>query len=161
MQPANAECAKDILEIEIFGCSLRDGGVCSVGAAHSAADAEASLGEVQAVSADSADTVSLLPVDQVCAYAALLDEILHEFADFVVSESGDNSSIHAEALVQAADNVVLAAAFPCAERTCCADASLTGIKAEHYFAKADCVIFVGSLRFKIKFHSASLLNISD
>ena len=104
-------------------------------AAHCTADAEASLGEVDAVAADTADAVCLLPVDQICGNAALLDEILHQSADLIVSESGDDSCLHAEALVQAADNVVFAAAFPCTEGSGCTDTALAGIQTEHYFAQ--------------------------
>jgi len=54
VQPADAQCAEDIFEVEVFGCCLGDRCVGSVGAADGASDAEAALCEVDAVSADSA-----------------------------------------------------------------------------------------------------------
>ena len=107
-----------------------------VGAAHGAPDAEASLGEVDAVAADAADTVCLLPVDQVGADAALFDEVLHQPADFVVGKGGDDGGVHAKALMKAADDVVLAAALPGAEAAGRADPPLAGVQTQHDFPQA-------------------------
>ena len=129
-----------------------DGGVGTVGAADSAADAEAALGEVDAVAADSADAVGFLPVDQIGVHAALLDEVLHELADLVVGECGDDGGIHAEALVQAADDVVFAAAFPCAEGAGGADTALARIETEHDLAEGYGVKTAFFFRTQIQFH---------
>ena len=157
MQPPDAELAEDIIKIEVSRSCLGDGGVRTVRAADCTADAEASLGEVDAVSADAADAVGLLPVDQRGVNAALLDEILHQHTDLVVSESGDDGGVQAEALVQAADDVVLAAAFPCTEASCGADPALARIQAEHNLAQGNGVKLAVFSVSEIQFHEFFLL----
>ena len=84
VQPAHAQLAEDVFKVKVLGLGLGDGGVGAVGAAHGAADAEAALGEVQAVAAQAADAVRLLPADQAGVHAALLDQVLEQLAHFVV-----------------------------------------------------------------------------
>ena len=140
---------------------LGDGGVGAVGAAHRAADAEAALGEVQAVAADAPDAVGLLPVDQGRVHAALLDEVLHQAADLVVREGRQHAGVHAEALVQAAHHVVLAAALPGAERPGGADAALAGIQAQHDLAQGHRVVLVGSHGLQIQIQHRFFLPLID
>jgi len=140
VQPAYAELAENMLEIQIFRCCLLDCGVESVGAADRAAHAEASFREIEAVTADPADAVCLLPADQGSVNAALLDEILHESADFIVCECCQDSSIHAKTLVKTTDYIVFSAAFPCAEASGCSDSAFARIQTKHYLAEGNRVI---------------------
>ena len=139
-------------KVEVLGRCLGDGGIGTVGAAHRTADAEAALGEVDAVAADAADAVGLLPVDEVGVHAALLDEVAHQLADLVVGKSGDHGGVHAEALVQAADDIILAAALPGAEGTSGADTALARIEAEHDFAEGYGVKTAFFFRTQVQFH---------
>ena len=127
-----------------------------VGAADSAADAEAALGEVDAVAADAADAVGLLPVNEVCADAALLDEVAHQLAHLVVGKGSDDGGVHTEALVKAADDVILAAALPGAEGAGSADTALARVKTQHDLAKAYGVKFAVFSRSQIQFHCTLL-----
>ena len=146
VQPADSEGSEDVVEIKVLGRCLGDGGVCTIGAADGTADTKATLCKVQAVAADSADAVCLHPLDEGGINAALLDEVLHELADFVVCKRGDDGGLHAEALVQAADDVVLSAALPCAEGSRRADSSLTGIQTQHNLAQRHSVKLAFFLR---------------
>ena len=137
VQPSDTEFTEDIVKIEISRGCLGDRSVRAVRAADCAADTEAPLCEVDAVAADTADSVGLLPVNERGVNAALLDEVLHQHTDFVVGKSSDHSCVHSEALVQTADNVVLAAAFPCAEASRGADAAFARIKSQHDLAEGN------------------------
>ncbi len=156
MQPSYAQLAKDIVKIKILGRGLGDGGVGAVRAADGAADAEAALGKVDAVAADPADAVGLFPVDEVGVHAPLLDEVLHQPADLVVGKGGDHGGVHAEALVQAADDVIFAAALPGAEGAGGTDTALAGIEAQHDLAKAYGVKLAVFSRSQIQFHGMIL-----
>ena len=56
--------------------------------------------------------------------AALVDEVLHEAAHRVVDEGRDHRRVQAEAALEAAGDVVFAAAFPDLERARGVDAAL-------------------------------------
>ncbi len=94
--------AEDVVPVEIAGLELAGGGVAAVGDADGAADAEAALGEVEAVADGPADAVVLAPLDEVGGDAALHDEVLDQVADLVVDEGGADGGAQAEALAQAA-----------------------------------------------------------
>ena len=76
VKPAHAELAEDVIPVDVAGLELRRGGVAAVGIADGAANAEAALGEVQAVANGAADAVVFAPLDEVGGDAALHDEIL-------------------------------------------------------------------------------------
>ena len=83
-----------------------------VGAADGAADAEATLREVEPVAHLAADAVVRDPADVRLVDAALEHQVLDEPADGVVGERGDDRRAQPEAAAQAAGDVVLAAALP-------------------------------------------------
>jgi hypothetical protein len=112
VEPAHAEFAEDVLPVDVPRLELRSGGVAAVRIADSAANAEAALGEVEAVAHGAADAVIGTPLDEVGRDAALHDKVLDEVTDLVVHEGGDDGGLVAEAFPQAARGVVLAAAFP-------------------------------------------------
>ncbi len=93
VEPAHAEFAEDVIPVDVAGLELRGGGVAAVGIADRAADAEAALGEIQAVADVAADAVVLAPLDEIGGDAALHDEILDEMADLVVHEGGDDGGL--------------------------------------------------------------------
>jgi hypothetical protein len=87
VEPAHAEFAEDVLPVDVARLELRGGRVATVRIADSAANAEAALGEVQAVAHGAADAVIGTPLDEVGGDAALHDEILDEMADLVVHKA--------------------------------------------------------------------------
>ena len=147
-----------MLKVKVGGGRLGNGGVGAVGAAHGAADAKAALGEVQAVAADAADAVGLLPVDQAGVHAALLDQILEQLAHLVVREGGQHTGVQAKALVQAAHDVVFAAALPGLELAGGADAPLAGVQPQHDFAQGYRVILVRARRLQIQIQHGIFLS---
>ena len=73
----------------------------------SAADAEAALGEVQAVADRAADAVVVAPLDEIDVHPSLEDEVLDEVPHLVVDEGAHQGGAQAEALAQSARHVVL------------------------------------------------------
>jgi hypothetical protein len=67
----------------------------------------------------------------------LVDQILDQATDSVVSQCGDYSGVQTKATHQAARNVVFTTTFPNLKASCGMNASFTWIEAEHYFAKTD------------------------
>jgi hypothetical protein len=104
------------------------------------AHAEAALGEVQTVAGATSDAVGRDPHDLRRVEAAGEDEVLDETADLVVHQRGDDGAAQAEDPSQAADDVVLAAAFPCLERSGGTDATLARVEAKHDLAERDGVV---------------------
>ena len=141
MKPAHTECSEDIIKIEIFRCSLRYSCIGSVRASYGSSYTEASLCKINTVSAYSSDSISLLPEYKISIYSTLLDEVLHKSSYFIIRKCSDNSSSKAKALMKSADNIILSAAFPGSETSCCSDSSFTRIKSEHNLAETYRIIF--------------------
>ena len=139
VEPADAELAEEVLPVEVAGLDLRGRGVAAVRDADGAADAEAALGEVEAVADRAADAVVLAPLDEVGVHAALHHEVLEQAADLVVDERRADGGAQAEALAQAAGDVVFAAAFPDLELARGAHAAFARVEAEHDFTEGDLV----------------------
>ncbi len=135
VQPAHPELAEQPVQVEVVGAQLRDGGVAAVGDALGAAHAEAALGEVQAVARATAHTVRRGPADPGRVHPTGQDQPFDQVADLVVDERGDHGGGQAEHPRQAAHHVVLAAALPCGEAPCGADAEVTRVEPEHDLAE--------------------------
>ena len=123
VEPADAELAEEVVPVDVVRPELRRGGEATVADADGAADAEAALGEVQAVADGAADAVVVAPLDELRVDAALEDEVFDEAADLVVRERGDDRGAEAERAAQATGDVVLAAALPGGELAGGADAA--------------------------------------
>ena len=160
MQPAHTALTEYAVKIEVGRGRLGDRRICTVRAADCAADAEPSLGEVQAVAADSADAVRRHPFDKGSVHAALQDEVLHQLADLVVGESGQHGGLQAEAAPQPADNVVFSAALPGLELAGRADPAVTRIEPEHHFADGNGVKSAFFSRAQIEFYHSQVPPIS-
>ena len=93
VEPAHAERPEEVLPVDVARLQLAGGGVAAVGHAHGAADAEAALGEVEAVADGAADAVVGPPLDEVGVHAALQDEVFDQVADLVVGEGGDDGGL--------------------------------------------------------------------
>ena len=79
--------------------------------------------------------------------AALIDQVLDETTDRVVSERRDDSRIEAEAALQTARDVVLASALPHAETSRRVYARVAGVEPQHHLAERDDVPTALRLRF--------------
>src|SRR5262249_17915836 len=136
VEPARALLAEHDVPVDLARLELRDRGVPAVRAPQGRAHAVAALGEVQAV-ADGASHAVVLDPDQVrLVDPALVDEVLHQAADGVVDQRRHQRRLQAEAALEPARDVVLAAAFPDLEAPRGVDAALAGIQAEHHLAQA-------------------------
>ncbi len=143
MEPADAELAENVVPVDVARLQLRRGGMAAVGAADRAADAEATLREIQAVADRAADAVERNPFDERRVDAALHDEIFDETADWIVGERRDDGGAFAEAFAEAAGDVVFAAAFPDVEGARRMDAAFAWIEAEHDFTEGDDIVAAG------------------
>src|SRR5580658_9317727 len=123
MEPARAFCLEDGVPIDLAGSELRDGSIAAVGAAKGRAYAEAALSEVEAVAHGSAYAVVLYPANMRLIDAALEHEIFDEASDGVVCKGGDDGGAQAKAALEAAGDVVFAAALPRLEGAAGSDAS--------------------------------------
>ena len=139
VEPADAERAEEVFPVEVAGLDLRGGGVAAVRDADSATDAEATLGEVEAVTDRAADAVVLAPLDEVGVHSALHHEVFEQAADFVVDERRAHRGAQVEALAEPAGDVVFAAAFPDLELARGAHAAFARVEAEHDFTEGDLV----------------------
>ena len=83
-----------------------------------------------------AHAVVLDPREVRLVHAALVDEVLDEPAHRVVDEGRHHRGVEAEAALEAAGHVVLAAAFPDLEGARGVDAALAGVEAQHHLAQA-------------------------
>ena len=130
---------------KVAGLELADGGVAAVRAAGGGAEAEAALGEVEAVADGAAHAVVGNPFEQGCVDAALEDEVFNQAADGVIGESGSDGGAQAEAAAQSAGYVVFAAALPDLELARGVDAGFAGIEAQHDFAQAEAIPAAGGI----------------
>ena len=96
VQPADP-LAEDLVPVEIAGLQLRGGGVAAVRASDGAAEAEPSLGEVQAVAHRAPDAVVVNPFHVRQVDTALEHEVFEQPADLVVREGADQRGAHPEA----------------------------------------------------------------
>ncbi len=124
--------------------------------AEGGAHAETAFSEIKAVAGGAADAIVLDPADERWVDAALIHEILKQAADGIIGEGGDHGGVQAEAALQAARDVVFAAAFADIERPRCGDALFAGIEAHHDFTEADEVPAALLFRFDVQRHAASL-----
>ena len=144
MKPPHTQFAEDALPIEISGFELTGGAVSTVGNADCAANAKATLGEVEAVANRAAHPIVRNPFDEFSTDAALQDEVLDQSAHVVVGESGAHCCFEAETTAQAASDVVLIVAFSDFEFTRGTDSSFARIQTQHDLAKGEEVVLARS-----------------
>src|SRR5215470_13637737 len=109
MKPADTILSENLLPVHIAGFHLRYRRVPSIGAAEGSADAKAALDEIQSVANSAAYAVVRRPADNL-VHAALIHQIFDQPANGIVGERGHMRSVEAEAALQSARHVVLAAA---------------------------------------------------
>src|ERR1700727_811221 len=117
VKPTRALLPEDLLPVNVSRSHLRGGAVGRIGAAERWANAESPLGEVQPVTHCASDPVVRNPVELGTVDSALVHEIFNQPADGIVDERGYDRSSLPEAALEAARDVVLAAALPGLERT--------------------------------------------
>src|ERR1041385_9030522 len=109
----------------------------AIGTSCSGTDAKATFGKIEAVADGPTNAVELHPLYVRLVHPALVDEILDQSTDGVISERSHDRRIHPEAALQTARNVILAAAFPNLEVARGRDASLTRIETQHDLAETN------------------------
>jgi hypothetical protein len=112
-----------------------------VRAADAAPGTKAALGEVQAITNLTPDTVVFDPAQIRQIHAALEHEVFHQAPHRIVGERGDHRGAQPEAAAHTARDVVLAAPFPGLKPTRGVDATLPRIQAQHHLAETDQVEF--------------------
>ncbi len=138
MEPAGPLLSKDRLPVDVPGLQLADGRVPPVRAAKGGAEAEAPLGEVEAIAHRAADAVVLGPANDLL-HAPLVQQILHEAPHGVVHEGGDHGRVEAETPLESSRHVVLPAPLPDLEGAGRVDPAFAGIEAQHHLAQAHAV----------------------
>ena len=133
---------------------LRDGGVAAVRAAQRGADAETSFSEIQAVAHGTADAVVRNPLGERVVHAALIHQIFDEPADRIIGERGDYGRVQTKAALQAARDIVFAAAFADGKLARGPDALVARVEAQHHFAQAQLIPTATFFRFDV--HRSSL-----
>ncbi len=144
--------AEDARPVEVAGFDLADGGVAAVVAAGGGAEAESTLGEVEAVANGAADAIEGNPAKKRRIDAALEDAVFNEAANGVVSKRGCDGGAQAEAATESASDVVFATALPHGEVASGVDAAFAGVETEHDFAEADTIPTVICIRKQNGFH---------
>jgi len=123
----------------------------AVGTSERRADAEAALGEIQAVADSATDSVVRRPSDVPLADAALQHEVFDKAANGIVGDRGDDCGIHSKTAFEAASNVVFAATFPGAEMARGGNTFVAGVQAQHDFAQAHQVPHAVAFRLEVQF----------
>ena len=146
-----------MVPVEVAGLKLADGGVAAVRHADRAAEAEATLGEIEAVADGAPDAIVLAPADEIRGDAALHDKILDEVAYLVVDKGRAHRGSQAETFPEATRGVVFAAALPNGEMSGGAHPALARIEAQHNLAEGDLVKRALFGRFERQRHGKSYL----
>ena len=115
--------------VDVAGLELRHRGVAAVRAAQGRAHAVAARREVETVADGAAHAVVLGPAHMRLIDAALVDEVLHEAPHRVVDQGRHHGRVQAEAALEAAGDVVFAAALPHLERPRGVDPAFAGVEA--------------------------------
>src|SRR5206468_2290612 len=101
VEPARAVLAEDALPVDLAGLELARRAVRAIGAAERAADAEAALGEVEAVADAAADAVVGDPANVRLIDAALVEAVLDQPSDGIVGERRHHGGVEPEAALEA------------------------------------------------------------
>src|SRR5437868_2164541 len=135
MEPAASFFCEDQVPIDLARLQLRYRRMSAVRAAYSCAQTESTFSEIQTVADRAPDSIMSNPLDVGLIHSTLIDKILYEASDGIVSECGHNGSTEAEASFQAACDVVFATTFPGVECPCVRDPALARIKTQHDLAQ--------------------------
>ena len=107
----------------------------AIRAAQRRADAETSFGKIQSVARPASDAIVFNPANMRLIHAALIDQILHEPADWIISQRCHDRSVHPKATLQTPGDIVFAAAFPNLEIARRRYSTITRIKPQHHLAE--------------------------
>src|SRR5262249_297300 len=138
---------EDLFPINIAGLEFGGRCVTTIRASYGGTHTESALSKVQAVANLTADAVIVHPADMTLIDSALVDKVLDEPANRIISERCDNGGAHTEAALQTAGNVILAAAFPDAKLARGGNAAVARIEPQHHFAETYKVPLAAFYRF--------------
>jgi hypothetical protein len=153
VKPADSMLSEDTVPVDFAGLQLGNGCVAAIVTSKGGAYAEATLGEIKAVSRCVAYAIVFDPADQRLVYAALINKILKQPADGIIGEDRDDGGVQAETALQSARYVVFAATFADFEGTRGGDGAVAGVKAEHDFTETDDVPAAIFFRFDGQAHA--------
>src|SRR5215470_9439193 len=107
----------------------------AIGAPNRCSQSKAALSEIQAVANLSPHAVVFNPLDVRLVHSSLINQVLDQPADRIVSERGDNGSIQSEATLESTSNVVFATSLPNPKLARVSNPRVPGVKAEHYLSE--------------------------
>src|SRR6185312_485118 len=110
--------------------------MAAIGASNRSAHSKSTLGEVDSVANGASDAVIGNPLHMRLIDAALINQVLHQAAHWIIGESRHHGGVEPEAALQAASDVVFAPAFPHTKAARGSDARIPGIEPEHHFSQA-------------------------
>src|SRR6476660_5022859 len=93
MEPARSALAEDLFPIDLAGFKLGNRCVPAVGTSLSSAYPETALREIQPISYFASDAIVFHPSHHRLVHAALVEQILKETPDCIVSNRRDNGSL--------------------------------------------------------------------
>ena len=123
--------------------------MAAVRAAQGCAHTEPALDKVEAVADGATDAIIRNPTYNL-VYAALIHQIFDKTADRIIRERSNVRSFEVEATLQAARNVIFAAALEDFEMTRSRDTMVAGIETQHDFAEAEFIPSAFGLRFDVE-----------
>ena len=135
MEPTRSQGSENVLKIKIFRRRFGNCRVGPVGTAHCTPDAKSPFGKIQAVSADSSDSIGFHPFNQGSIHTSLIDEIFQQHSYFIVCKCCNDSRIQLKAFFKATDYIVFTAPFPRTERSGCTNPSLSRVQTKHHFSE--------------------------
>src|ERR1700752_1638568 len=150
MKPARAFRTEDLFPINIARLQLRDCGVTTILTTSSSAHAKTTFGKVQAIANRAANTVEFHPFQVRLVHTTLIDQILDQSADCIVSQRRNDCGIQPEATLEPARNIVLSAAFPHLKAARRSNTSLAWIEPQHHLAETHNIPTTLFLRFSNK-----------
>src|SRR5260370_7347854 len=121
MQPARAFFFKDLLPINFTGLELRRGSVAAIGTTHGGANTETALGKVEPVAHRASYAVVFHPAHMALIHAALVHQIFHQTAHWIIGQRGHDRGAQSEAALQSAPDIVFSATLPRPKITAPAD----------------------------------------
>src|SRR6185503_10240871 len=135
VKPARAFRTEDLFPIDVAGFQFRNRSVTAIGATGSRTNAETAFSKVETIANSPAYTVELHPLHVRLVHAALINQILDQAANRVISQRGHDRCVHAKAALQSASDVVLTTTFPNTKAARGGDTSFARIQTQHYLTK--------------------------
>merc|ERR1719197_499979 len=143
---------ENCIPIYVTWLQLTHSRVTSVRTTHSTSDTIPSFGEVQTISATSAQSIIWNPFHPPCVHSSLQNEILCQSSNWIVCKSCGHCCSQSKTSAQSTCNIVLTSTFPDVEGASCVDPPLPWVHAEHHFTQAQFIENAIRCRFQHQRH---------